>query len=68
MYANYSKWIGKEILGSSHYKKPILAVDPWGQQRASSVVANAAKRTIGWNREPLVRAIWALYKEGQPNG
>lgn len=30
MYANYSKWIQKEIDGSSDYNKPILAVNPWG--------------------------------------
>jgi hypothetical protein len=33
MYANYSKWIQKEIAGAKNYSKPILAVNPWGQQK-----------------------------------
>jgi hypothetical protein len=63
MYANYSKWIQKEIDGARIYCKPILAVNPWGQLRRSSVVAAAATRTVGWNRQPLVNAIWELYRE-----
>ena len=63
MYANYSKWIGKEIEGAEFYEKPILAVDPWGQLRKSSVVARAAAKVVGWNKQPVVNAIWSLYKE-----
>jgi hypothetical protein len=63
MYTNYSKWIGKEIDGANQYNKPILAVNPWGQLRTSSVVAKVAKKVVGWNKEPLVDAIWQLYKE-----
>lgn len=62
MYANYSKWIQKEIDGSSDYSKPILAVNPWGHQRASSVVVNAASKLVGWNKESVVKGIWELYK------
>jgi hypothetical protein len=62
MYANYSKWIQKEIDGAEAYRKPILAVNPWGAQRTSSVVANAATKLVGWNKETVVRGIWDLYK------
>lgn len=62
MYANYSKWIGKEIAGAQSYSKPILAVNPWGQIRTSSVVSSVANKTVGWNKQPLVSAIWELYK------
>ncbi len=62
MYANYSKWIQKEITGASSYAKPILGVDPWAQQRSSSVVANAAKETVGWNSKSVVGGIWRLYR------
>lgn len=62
MYANYSKWIQKEIQGSTGYRKPILAVDPWGQQRASSVVVSAASKLVGWNKSSVVNGIWELYK------
>jgi hypothetical protein len=62
MYANYSEWIQKEIEGAVHYKKPILAVDPRGQQRSSSVVGNAAKMIVGWSSKSVVDGIWALYR------
>jgi hypothetical protein len=62
MYANYSQWIQKEIDGSKIYSKPILAVNPWGQERASSVVKANSKKYVGWNKEPLIQAIWDLYR------
>ena len=61
MYANYSSWIQKEIAGSNAYTKPILAVNPWGQQRASSVVSGAAALTVGWNANSVVGGIWRLH-------
>jgi Thoeris protein ThsB, TIR-like domain len=63
MYANHSKWIRKEIDGAQYYAKPILAVNPWGSLRTSSVVATAATKTVGWNKQPLVNAIWELYRD-----
>jgi Thoeris protein ThsB, TIR-like domain len=63
MYVNYSKWIQKEIDGAEQYGKPILGVNPWGQLRKSSVVAAAAHKVVGWNKQPLINAIWELYKE-----
>ena len=62
MYVNYSKWIQKEIDGAREKEKPILAVNPWRQQRTSSVVANAADRTVGWNSKTVVDGIWKLYR------
>ncbi len=62
MYANYSKWIQKEIDGSVTHSKPILAVNPWGAQRTSSVVSNNATKTVGWNKNSVVSGIWGLYK------
>ncbi len=62
VYASYSKWIQKEIDGSSAYGKPILAVNPWGAQRTSSVVSDAASKTVGWNKQSVIDAIWGLYK------
>ena len=61
MYANYSKWIQKEINGADDNKKPILAVNPWGQQRTSSVVSNAAESMVGWNKKSVINGIWGLY-------
>ncbi|MDB1124697.1 TIR domain-containing protein [Vibrio algarum] len=62
MYANYSKWIKKEISGSTNYGKPILAVNPWAQERTSSVVGRAANKKVGWNKQPVINGIWDLYK------
>ena len=56
MYANYSKWIQREIDGAAYYHKPIVAVTPWGQQRESSYVAGAAHRSVGWNSNSVLNA------------
>lgn len=61
MYASYSKWIKKEIEGSKAYRKPILAVNPFGQQRKSGVVLDNADKAVGWNKKPVMDAIWNLY-------
>ncbi|MEX3846029.1 TIR domain-containing protein [Paraburkholderia sp. BR10882] len=61
MYATHSKWIQREIDGAKLYEKPILAVNPWGQQKKSGVVLNNADDGVGWNREPVIGAIWNLY-------
>ncbi len=60
MYANHSKWIRKEIDGAKLYGKPIVAVDPWAQKRASSVVANASSESVGWNKQSIINAVWRL--------
>jgi MTH538 TIR-like domain (DUF1863) len=62
MYANYSKWIQKELDGADYHRKPILAVDPWGQVRKSSVVSSRAKVTVGWNANSVVSSIWDIHK------
>jgi hypothetical protein len=62
MYANSSKWIKKEIDGAVQYRKPILAVNPWAQQKSSSVVGNAAHKRVGWNSQSVINGIWDLYK------
>jgi MTH538 TIR-like domain (DUF1863) len=61
MYTNYSRWIQKEIDGAKAYGKPILAVNPWGQQRKAGVVLSNADDGVGWNKEPVINAIWQLY-------
>ena len=61
MYTHYSKWIQKEIDGAKYYSKPILAVNPWGQQKKAGVVLSNADDGVGWNKQPLIAAIWRLY-------
>lgn len=62
MYVNYSKWIQKEIDGAVAYRKPILGVNPWGQERKSSIVQSVATETVGWNKQSVASAIWRLYR------
>ncbi len=61
MYAEYSKWIAKEIDGAASYSKPILAVDPWGARRTSQTVAEAAALCVGWSSKSVVQGVWDLY-------
>lgn len=63
MYTHYSRWIKEEIACSTLYAKPVLAVNPWGQQRASGVVVDASTKLVGWNKESVVNGIWELYKQ-----
>lgn len=62
MYTHYSKWIKKEIDGAQSYSKPILGVNPRGQQRTAEVVSSASDEIVGWTGESVVNGIWRLYK------
>jgi hypothetical protein len=61
MYAHYSKWIKKEIEGALGYSKPILAVNPNGQQKKPGVVLNNATDDVGWTKKSVINGIWRLY-------
>lgn len=68
MYTAYSKWIQKEIDGAQQYSKPILAVNPWGQKRRSTVVQDAADEIVGWHRNSVVPGVWRLYRRKGGDG
>jgi len=57
VYSSYSKWINIEIEIAKKFGKPIIAVIPWGQERASQTVQEAAHRVVRWNAAPIVQAI-----------
>lgn len=63
MYTAHSKWIQKEIDGAEQYAKPILGVNPWGQQRRSTAVQEVADEIVGWNEKSVVSGIWRLYRQ-----
>ncbi|QBK30771.1 TIR domain-containing protein [Roseitalea porphyridii] len=65
MYASHSKWIKKEIAGATLLSRPIVAVDPWGQKRSSSVVVEAARESVGWKKESIINAVWRLGNESK---
>lgn len=64
MYANHSKWIKKEIEGAGLFGKPIVAVNPWAQKRASSIVGDAAVTTVGWTKQSIISAVWEFGQRG----
>lgn len=64
MYSSYSKWIGKEIQAARALRRPILAVNPWGQDRKSSVVLQNATRAVGWNKQSVADNAWGLFLNG----
>lgn len=60
VYANYSKWIEKEIeIATSEFRtpKPIVAIEPWGSERTSARVKASADRIVAWNTDSIVAAI-----------
>ena len=63
VYSSYSKWIDKEInIAQDGFltSKPILAVEPWGSERTSKRVKDAANEIVKWNTESIVAAIRRL--------
>ena len=63
VYSTYSKWINIEIdLAQNGFDtpKPIIAIEPWGAEKTSSIVKNAADRVVGWNTNSIVKAIEEL--------
>ncbi|MCD7831747.1 MAG: TIR domain-containing protein [Firmicutes bacterium] len=57
VYVNYSKWINIEIELAKSMNKKIIAVEPWGSERTSTVVKNAADKIVRWNTDSIVSAI-----------
>jgi len=37
--------------------KRIIAIEPWGSERTSSIVKNNADIVVKWNTDSVVRAI-----------
>lgn len=57
VYATYSKWINIEIELAKEMGKTIIAIEPWGSQRTSLTVKQAADKVVGWNTDSIVKAI-----------
>lgn len=63
VYSTYSKWINKEIqIAQSEFSvpKPIIAIEPWGAEKTSTVVKNAADEIVRWNSSSIIAAIKRL--------
>lgn len=57
MYSTYSKWINKEIEIAKRMNKVIIAVKPFGAERISTVVRQAAHAECAWNTNSIISAI-----------
>ena len=60
VYSTHSKWINKEItIAARNFasRKPIVAVEPWGAERTSSVVKDNADYVVQWNTDSIITAI-----------
>ena len=60
VYASYSRWIDEEIKiaqNEFYVRKPIVAIEPWGSERTSAKVKDAADKIVKWNTESIVAAI-----------
>lgn len=63
VYSTYSKWINIEIdLAQNGFDnpKPIIAIQPWGAEKTSSIVKSAANCVVGWNTNSIVKTIKEL--------
>lgn len=56
-YSTYSKWINIEIELAKSMNKKIIAIEPWGVEKTSTVVKSAADVIIKWNTDSIVSAI-----------
>lgn len=57
VYSTYSKWINIEIELAKSMNKKIIAIEPWGSERTSKTVKDAADVVVGWNTDSIVNAI-----------
>lgn len=57
MYANYSGLIDYEIDEAVRMGKPIIAVEPWGQERIPYKISSCATVIVGWNSSSVINAI-----------
>lgn len=57
MYAQHSKWIGYELKRAGEWRKPVVAIRPWGGQRTPLAVSLAADELVSWQTSSIVPAI-----------
>lgn len=57
VYASHSDWMQRELEMANGYGKPIVSIKPWGNQRSSAIVDDAAIVLVNWNTDSIVSAI-----------
>ena len=57
VYSTYSKWIKIELELAAEMGKKIIAIEPWGADRTSTIVKNCANEIVKWQGTSVVKAI-----------
>lgn len=60
VYSTYSKWINIELdLAKNGFSVPkkIIAIEPWGSEKTSAVVKEAADIIVAWQASSIINAI-----------
>lgn len=57
MYYNYREWMKYEIDTAVSMKKPIIAIQPWGNSTIPADINIVANKVVGWNSQSIVDAI-----------
>jgi len=57
MYVSHSEWIEEEIEIAEHFEKPIIGVQPNGNERLPASVSEAADEIVGWRQRSIVNAV-----------
>lgn len=57
VYSTYSKWIKIELDLAREMGKKIIAIEPWGSERTSSIVKSYADEIVKWQGTSIVKAI-----------
>mgnify|MGYP003886911905 CR=1 FL=1 len=60
MYAGNRTWMQQEIDIAARYRKPIIALRPYGASKVPRAVRDAANATVGWRGPSIVEAIRTL--------
>lgn len=60
VYSSYSDSINMEIKIANRLNKPIIAIEPFGSQKTSTLVKNNAHKVVSWNSSSIVNAIKEL--------
>jgi MTH538 TIR-like domain (DUF1863) len=67
MYCAHREWIQAEIELAQVHGKPVIGVEPWGQERIPNEVRDAANKMVGWNTTSIVNAITELAPAAVPH-
>lgn len=57
MYYNYREWMRYELEVAKHFRKPIIAIKPYGNNNMPLEVSSSAVVTVNWNTSSIVDAI-----------